>query len=280
MRRRCEYAEALKCQQQAVLIDAHNGWFLANLALAQRSAGQPWLTTLAALRDEPLAEPEIRMWAALDLDQPEKAFAFRPKNLNVMDYADLRALYRPADLAARLGRLPSLGGTMPHRTARPLIYARGDGVYAARFAQGLISSALIKSPGCDVHIHLMNPGAFKPEEAFADFPAESLTWSIEDMGDCDKILYSSRRTLRLAQIQHQVERVIMLIDTDSMVNGDLAAALPAAFDVVLNDRSDEVFAHQMAGGGFIAVAPLGAGFRRLPGRLYPAFRGGRAAPVV
>lgn len=64
LRRAGAFKEALQCQRQAVAIDRHNGWFLANLALAERAAGTDWNATLKMLLEEPLAETETRMWAA------------------------------------------------------------------------------------------------------------------------------------------------------------------------------------------------------------------------
>lgn len=151
-------------------------------------------------------------------------------------------------------------GSLPHQSSRPLLYAGGDGVYAERFARELIESALSKSPDCDFHIHLMNLGTFNPDEAFKMFPKDRVTWTIEDMGPCDKILFAPRRWIRLAQIQWQVERKIILIDTDTIVNGDIPGALPEQFDVVLYDRSEDPWAHQMVMGAFIAISPGGRDF--------------------
>ncbi|MSO72601.1 MAG: hypothetical protein EXQ84_03190 [Rhodospirillaceae bacterium] len=200
------------------------------------------------------------MWAAILAEQPEKAFSYRPGVFNVMGWEELATLYRRADLQARIQRLPKLEGSLPNRVSRPLLYAGGDGVYAGMFAHDLIGSALDKCPDCDFHLHLMNLGSFKPDEVLGAFPRDRVTWSIEEMGPCDKILYAPRRWIRLAQIQHHVERTIILVDTDSVINGDITKALPDQFDVVLYDRSDEPWAHQMINGAFLAVSPGGRDF--------------------
>jgi len=260
LRRMGKYEEALDFQRRASAIDPRNGWFLANLALAERAAGMPFRATLERLRDESLAELETRMWAAVSLDQPERAFAFRPAQLNVLGYDDLSSLYRSAGLAQHLAHLPSVRGDAPHDTPRPLVYAGCDGVYAARFARELIASALEKCPECDFHLHLMNANSFRPEEALADFPTARLTWSSEDVGAGGKVLFSTRRWLRLAQLQQRISRTVILLDADSIVNHNIIQALPGAFDVALYERPDDTVVHQLINCGFMALAPDGRDF--------------------
>jgi len=237
---------------------------LAAYAIVEKVLGRPYEDVLRRILDIPaegLKNISTKMWAALMVGDAERAFCFDLPGLNVMRWRDLDTLYRRADLQGRLkAALPAVSGTWPYQNARPLIFAGGDGNYAEKFARDLISSALEKCPGCDFHLHLMNPGRFDPDKAFAAFPRHRLTWTVEDMGLVDKIFFSSRRWLRLAQLQYDVERPIALVDTDSVFNGDIFAALPEKFDVVISDRWDEPWIHQSANGAFLAVSPRGRDF--------------------
>jgi tetratricopeptide (TPR) repeat protein len=258
-----QFEESEVLLHRATLTNPQAVMALAQYAVTLRALGQPHADVLARILENPsqkASDIDTKMWAALLLDLPEKAFSFKPKGRNVLDYQQLPSLYRRTDLQSRLAALPALGGAMPHKNTKPLLYAGGDGVYAQRFARELIGSALEKCPGSDFHFHLMNLGNYKPEEALSIFPKERVTWSAEDMGACDKILFSPRRWLRLAQIQWHVERTIVLVDTDSVVNGDIFAALPDQFDVALYERPSDVFIQQMTMGGFLAVRPAGRDF--------------------
>jgi tetratricopeptide (TPR) repeat protein len=258
-----ELEESAVHLHRAALINPQAVMALAQYAVTLRALGRPYTEVLERILESPsqkAADIDSKMWAALLLDRPEKAFSIKPKGRNVLDYDQLPSLYRRADLQGRLAALSKLGGDLPHKNARPLLYAGGDGIYAQRFARQLIGSALEKCPDADFHFHLMNPGDYKPEEALSVFPRDRVTWSVEEMGPCDKILFSPRRWLRLAQIQWQVERTIILVDTDSVVNGDIIAALPDQFDVALYERPGDVFIQQMTMGGFLAVRPPGRDF--------------------
>lgn len=257
------HEEASSYMQAAVEVAPDRINFLAYWALAARALGRPHIELLRRILDFESVQAtdlSIQMWAALQLDLPKKAFSYRPGNLNVMNWDDLSKLYGRADLAAKFAALPKLEGSLPADNARPLLYAGGDGVYAERFARDLISSALEKCPDCDLHLHLMNPGNYDPRRALAGLPMDRITWTWEAMGPCDKILYSSRRFIRMAQIRHQIGRPVILVDTDSVINGNIIDALPAAFDVIVYDRPDEPWAHQMVNGGFLAVSAGGRDF--------------------
>jgi len=257
------FAEAAEILKRGADLDPENLRAKAMLALAERAMARPYQNTLTSLLEHPSRDHNdtaIKMWAALQLNRPEQAFSLRVPGLNSLDYAALGQFYRQPNLQARLGALGELKGTLPNKSARALIYAGGDGVYAQRFAKQLIASALTACPQSDIHFHVMNPGSYNPENDLAEFPRDRVTWSVEHMGPVNKIMFSARRWLRLAQIQWRVERTIVLIDTDSIVRGDIIAALPTTFDVVLYDRPNEFFVYQMVNGGFYAVAPSGRDF--------------------
>ena len=258
LRRVGRHADALSNQRNAVKLDPRNSRLLANLALAERAAGKPFRNTLFQILNESLAEIDTKMWAAMTLGQPERAFAFKHSDLSILDYAEFPALYQQADLRVRIQTLlPAMGGSIPHDDRRPLVYAAMDGEYAAIFAYDLVSSALNKSLECSVHLHLMNPGSF----SLSGFPGDRVTCSTESM-PADKTLYSTRRFIRLAQViaGGNGERHVVALDGDSVLNQDIFAALPPQFDVLIYDRPDETCLQQMISAAFIAVTPAGRAF--------------------
>jgi hypothetical protein len=158
-------------------------------------------------------------------------------------------------------RLPAMEGRLPAPDARPLLYVGLSGDYAAMFADGLISSALVKSPGLDIHVHLMNPGEFSADRAFAAFPPERVSWTLEQIGPCSKTVYAARRFVRLSQALAESQRTIVSLDADSLVNGDITEALEkiGRFDVLIYDRPDEMWVQQMINASFFALAPTRIG---------------------
>ena len=249
--------------QEAIRLAPSEPVSLGNLALALKGLGKPYIAVLQQiiqLSGDGHSLNVIKMWAALSLDLPSLAYTFKSPKLNIMDYADQEALYRRPDLQDRIAALPPLSGTHPVGGGRAVFYAGGDGVYAERFARDLIGSAMAANPDCDFHIHLMNLGRFKPDEAFSQFPKGRVTWTIEDMGPCNKILYAPRRWIRLAQLQHRFERLVMLVDTDGVLNGNILKALPERFDIAVYERPKEILGHQILNGAFIATTPAGRDF--------------------
>lgn len=255
--------EALSCLERAAQNQPERIQSLAHLAVVTRHLGRPYEHILKRILEAPVSDWEdtaTKMWAALVRGAPELAFSFVPKGLNVMEWEKLKTLYRRSDLQERIKALPQLSGVFPHQNSRPLLYAGGDGVYARMFAQELISSALSKCPDCDVHFHVMNSGGLRPEELFGAFPKDRLTWTIEDMGPSDKVLYASRRWIRLSQIHRRTERTIVLVDADCIIKGDVFKELPDHFDVVVYGRSEAPWLHQCVMAGFFAARPSGRDF--------------------
>jgi len=125
--------EAVSLQRRAVAIDPANSWFLLNLYEAERDAHVAVKPTLRRIMECPTTKIPTRMWAAIALGEPEKAFAFKPEGLNVMPWADMCALYRPPALKGSIAALPRLEGTHPPVGTRPLLFAAMDGAYAAIF---------------------------------------------------------------------------------------------------------------------------------------------------
>lgn len=256
--------EARTYLSRAVAIDPNDIRSLAQLVFIAKTLGQPYRDyseRILTLGSNDFDSVMVKMWAALTLDQPDLAFSLKADRVNIPDYAELTTLYSQDTLKQKLDALPQLNGTLPRNSARTLLFAGADGIYAERFAHDLIGSALSKCPQSDFHLHIINPGKFDPAAAFAHFPQDRLTWtSEEETKPCDKILFSLRRWLRLAQIQYSADRIIIALDMDSIVNGDVVAGLPDTFDVLLYERPDEIFAHQMINAGFLAIAPSGRAF--------------------
>ncbi len=256
--------ESAAYHRRAIALSPDNIWYMASLALTERALGAPITDTLrriTQISSETLEGAATKIWAALQLGLPEQAFSFRVDELNVMSYGELAALYRRPDLYSRIEKLPVLQGALPKTSAKPLIYAAASGDYADMFAHDLISSALSKSPSCDVHLHLMNPDVYNPTERLAGFPADRLTWSSEKIGACDKTLFSTRRFVRLSQFLQHAQRPVISVDVDAIFNGDIGDALKslAGHDVVVYRKADEPWAHQIIKAGFLAVQPTPAG---------------------
>lgn len=233
------------------------------LALAERARGRDYQPLLARILDVPTPQWRdvgIKMWAALALDKPEVAFALRAEPLNIVDFEALAPFADQHTMEDVFAQMGPLSGTLPSSGPRLLLYAAADGVYAAKYAKALIESALKNGPDCDFHFHIMNPGAFKPDQAFRALPRERLTWTVEDCDAPDKTVFSTRRFKRLAQIMAQTERTVVALDTDILVNGDIGKALPADFDVLLYDRPDEPFVYQMVNAGLMGFSPRGRAF--------------------
>ncbi len=236
---------------------------LGQLALAENLSGHSPAETLHRMIQIPAtkrADVAMKMWAALTLNLPEKAFSFTSPKFNTLPYDSLSRFYKP-DLDARLAELPALKGAWPRPDTGPVIYAAASGDYAEIFAQDFVSSVLSKSPDAAVHLHVMNPAGYDAAEALGGFPKSRLTWSFEDIGDCPKTLYSTRRFVRLAQFILGVEQRFMAVDVDSVFNGDASLALGelGAFDVALYPREREPFANQMVSAGVIALSPTTGG---------------------
>ena len=259
-----QFDEAIAFLNRLLERDPDNIRYLAYAAVAEKTRGRPFahhLTRIMAAPSRAWKETSIQMWAALTSGLPEDAFRFSAEGLNVLDYPDLARLYRHASLQTKIHSLPVLQGSLPMTGSRPLIFAAADGVYAERFARDLIGSALSKSPGCDVHLHLMNPGSYEPEDALRIFPKNRVTWSAENIGPCDKTLYSTRRFVRLAQLLKQAGRLCIAVDVDAIFKGNVLDGLtfPSPFDAVIYRPFDEIMAHQVVKAGFLAVAPTAHG---------------------
>jgi len=138
-----------------------------------------------------------------------------------------------------------------------VVYAAADGLYAGTFADDLIASVLSTSPGCDVHLHLMNPGDYDPQKALGRFPADRVSWSSEIIGPCDKTLYSTRRFVRLAEFLAHADRHFVAVDIDAVFKADISAswANVPSFDAIIYRAGNEIAAHQAINAGFVAVAP-------------------------
>lgn len=233
----------------------------AYLAIAEQESGRANAGTLERIVSLPVSDSDdasMHMWAALALGRPEQAFDFRPAQLNVMDFADVGPLAR-SDISADVFHLLSLTGTQPVPSPRPLVTAGASGDYAERFAAPLIESVLAHCDA-DFHLHLVNPGRYDAMAALSRYPEGRVTWSAEEIPGADRVLYSTRRFIRLAQTLRQSGRLIVSLDIDAVARGDFVGALGRDFDALVFARGDMPWAHQMINAGFLALTPGGQEF--------------------
>lgn len=193
--------------------------------------------------------------AYLDMDEIEQAFATAAKSVNSLygDYLEKAiAAYNPSALPDVQGRMPSAMGV-------PLIIASGDPKYVARFAPALIKSVAENSSGTDMHIHVVVPDENSaPPELPADLPAHSVTW--ENVPSATRTTFATRRFVRASTFMRVLDRPLNVIDFDSVVKKDVAAATTelANHDVALRYREEDVFLHQRIAAGFVNLAPTKA----------------------
>jgi hypothetical protein len=193
--------------------------------------------------------------AYLDMDQPEDAFKIAAKSVNCL-YGDelVKAIseFNPSALPDVQGRMPSAMGV-------PLIVGSGDPKYTARFAPALIKSAAENSSGTDIHIHVIVPDADgAPPDLPSDLPAHTLTW--ENLPGATRTTFSTRRFVRASTFMRVLDRPLNIIDFDSIVKKDVAAATTdlANHDVALRYRDEDVFIHQRIAAGFVNLSPTKA----------------------
>ncbi len=253
-----EHTEALIWHRRAVAKDEGLIRSWANLARAEKALNLSNTTTLERILAMTLtdrAATAVKMWAALQLNRPESAFALTSDKFNILPYAAFSTLEN--SLAAHLAALPPTEGNLPPPSGGPVIFAGASGDYAEIFFEDLVSSALAKSPYAHIHLHLINPGRYKPETELKRFTGGRATWTTESVPTPDRTLYSTRRFIRLLEIASQTNRTFFAIDADTILNGDIAKAVEGLqpFDVLIYDRPDQIFANQMVNASFLAFAP-------------------------
>jgi tetratricopeptide (TPR) repeat protein len=256
------HAEAVAHLERAVALKPAQTLGLAYLAIAHQEAGMSAVADLDRILELPVSDSDdasMHMWAALKLERPEQAFAFRPAQINVMDFADLDRLAR-RDVAADIAALPPLGGTQPDRSSRPIVTAGASGDYAEKFAAPLIESVLAHCPDASFHLHVMNAGAYDPGAALSQYPHDRVTWSGEEIPGADRVVYSTRRFVRLAHTLRQSGKLIVSLDIDALARGNFLEAIGRNFDALVFERHDMPWAHQMINAGFLALTPGGQPF--------------------
>lgn len=204
-------------------------------------------------------------WAELSLGYFERALSTASSVLNAMPYRQLSVLLDSKTVEEYKGSLPLLSGRWPAHSSRPIIFAAATADYLDVFAENLIRSVFDKSPGCDVHLHIINPDGrrFHPEERLSEFPQEHLSWTSEETGECTKAVYASRRFLRLPELLLESQRVMVCLDIDSISNNNIGDFVQSKmpFDTLVYDRPNETVINQLIAAGFFVVAPTEVGVR-------------------
>lgn len=237
---------------------------LGSFAVKERQAGRPANTTLhriTAIASPHWQDVATAMWAALADENPTRAFSFASPRLNTVPYADMQRFYRDPHLPAQLQALALVNGDAPMTGDGPVVLAAASGDYAERFAHDLVASVLTRSADATVHLHVMNPGSFDVGAAFAAFPPARVRYSVEEIGPCEKTIYATRRFVLLSRFLAQVQRPFLVVDVDSVFNGDPSQHLKAlgACDAAVYRRPDQPFISQMVAAGAFAVFPSAHG---------------------
>lgn len=220
-------------------------------ALEKRTDAEELRTTAIESEESTKLSSLMKATAHLDLGNPEKAFSTAPEGVNSLYGEALDAACVALDFAT----LPAVQGSLPSAMGVPLIVASGDPAYVQRYGPDLIRSVGANSPSTDVHIHVVVPGDDQPPALPGDLPTYSLSW--ENDSKANRTTFSTRRFVRAAALMRTLDRPLVLIDIDSLVKKDVAAAkssLPE-FDIAMRYRTEEILLNQRVCGGFLALTP-------------------------
>lgn len=193
--------------------------------------------------------------AHLDLGELDEAFAVIGDAANSLHGDTFDSAVSQLDLSS----LPEVQGKMPSAMGVPLIIASGDPLYVQRYAADLIRSVGENSPGTDVHIHVVVPSTGEaPPPLPSDLPVHSLTW--ENDPGAKRVAFTTRRFIRAATFMRAIDRQLILIDINSLVKKDVAAAITALpnFDVALRSRPEDTLINQRLAAGFVTLSPTKA----------------------
>lgn len=251
------FQEAESVLRQAIEWKPDHVKALCSLAIACEKLQKP--TDAADLRRQAIESDEdtksarlMKGAAHLDLGEIEQAFVVLGDAANSL-HGDA---FNEAGSQLDLSSLPDVHGNMPSAMGVPLVVASGDPIYVQRFAPDLIRSVAENSQGTDVHIHVVVPSTGEaPPPLPSDLPVHSLTW--ENEPSANRTTFATRRFVRAAGFMRGLDRQLILIDMDSLVKKDIAAAKTALpeFDVALRSRPEETFLSQRIAAGFVALSP-------------------------
>lgn len=227
---------------------------LARACDAQQKPTEAEEFRAAALESEEEGKLTSLMKAAVHLDLGDQADAFATAQgaANSL-YGDA---FNTAIAGLDLSSVPDLQGSKPSGMGVPLIIASGDPAYVQRFAPDLIRSIAANSTGTDVHIHVVIPDKSSAPPALpSDLPVHSMTW--ENEPGATRTTFATRRFVRAAALMRTMDRPLILIDIDSLVKKDVAAATTALpnFDVALRYQAEEILLPQRVSGGFVTLMP-------------------------
>jgi len=256
-----ESAKFLAHLEKALELEPRNIKYLAQYGavikfIGTRDLARDAFDRITRLTPETKDEASIKAWAHLMNDQPQAAFAIEQDSLSILPFDELIGIHGKAE--SLLAMLPTCSGKFPKNSVRPIILAAASGDYAELYADKFVASAVTTSPGCNIHLHLINPGRYQAQEALAKFPSDRVTWTSEDIApESSKSVYASRRFVRLPQFIERTKSVVVCLDIDSLVNADIAPSIASItpFDALIYERPTEVYLHQMVAAGFLAISP-------------------------
>lgn len=221
------------------------------------------LHCLSAMSFNKLSELRCVAWANYKLGSHENAAMLLDNYYSIMSKVKFATNVAEKNLYGFQKELPDVSGNWPQTSKRPIIYAAATCDYLSKFAVPLVQSVLQNSNSCDVHMHVLNPRKedFDPTASLANFPADRVTWTTEELGQRTKAAYAGWRFLRLPDLLLKSNRVVVCLDIDSIVRNDVAAAIESLlpFDALVYDQRNEICVSQLFAAGFVAVAPTTQG---------------------
>lgn len=220
--------------------------------LEKPSDAEEFRTAALESEEDGKLTPLMKASVHLDLGEPDEAFETAKDAANCLYGDDLITAASGLDLTT----LPALHGNLPSGMGVPLIIASGDPAYVQRFAPDLIRSVNAQSSGTDIHIHVVIPDSDGTPPALPnDLPVHTMTW--ENEPNATRVTFATRRFLRAASFMRTMDRPLILIDINSVVKKDIAAAKTSLpdFDVALRYQAEEILLPQRVCGGFLTLMP-------------------------
>lgn len=220
--------------------------------LEKSSDAEEFRTAALESEEDGKLNPLMKASVHLDLGEPDEAFETAKDASNCLYGDDLITAASGLDLTT----LPALHGNLPSGMGVPLIIASGDPAYVQRFAPDLIRSVNAQSSGTDIHIHVVIPDSDGVPPALPnDLPVHTMTW--ENEPNATRVTFATRRFLRAASFMRTMDRPLILVDINSVVKKDIAAAKTSLpdFDVALRYQAEEILLPQRVCGGFLTLMP-------------------------
>lgn len=258
------YTEAINCFQSVLEQDPRHLEGTVNLGSAQYAAGATH-EAMACFRQALEIDPGNKTAltgmggilfeaqdfdAAMDYLRPVgkeiSGFAYERACLMGDAFRSVTSLDRYDDIFAAL---PAVSGIFPDPGRPGPVIATGcDYGYFKTYATALALSAGRNAPGCDVHLHVVNPAeSFDRDIAVLrqKMGQSVLTVTTEHRPNADHHYFTLIRFLRLSQLLEHSGRTVLHLDADSLINRPLSLddTVGAACDLAIPLRLNDIAIH-------------------------------------